>query len=97
MAKRLEKDDLAKLVNNVINPKGKGFSEGELNQQLLLFSINCPDPVGAMDLVIEAHRGVSPMDLVEKALAMPRREAADVPESQLALTHPLRQMKLNDK
>jgi hypothetical protein len=96
MAKRLHKEEMVKLVENVIHPKGKGYSADDLNQQLLLFCVNCPDPVGAMDLVIETSGPITALGLVEAAMALPPRDVATLSEAELANTHPLRHMKLDD-
>jgi hypothetical protein len=94
MAKKLKREQLIELVDNVMHPKGRGFTSQELNDQLLSFCINCPDPAAAMDLVVEAVEPMTAAQLVNKALAYPIREAASLPESELAMSHPLRHMKL---
>ena len=95
MAQKLTRKELAQLVENVTHPKGKGFTSEEINQQLLLFCINCPDPAGAMDLVVESMAAINPEELVDKALACAPRDVSTLSESELALTHPLRHMKLD--
>jgi hypothetical protein len=92
MVRRLTRDEMVQMVDNVLRPKGRGFTSQEINDQLLLFCANCPDPATAMDIVIETRGPVTASQLVERALACPPRKAADLPESELALTHPLRTM-----
>jgi len=95
MAKKLDRPEMIQLVDNVMHPKGRGFTSEQINQQLLLFCINCPDPTAAMDLVVEDMTPMSPQELVDRALACPPREVQTVPESELALTHPLRHIRLD--
>lgn len=92
MAQKLEQQELVQLVDNVLSPKGRGFSSEQINQQLLLFCIHCPDPVAAMNIVLESRRPVTAKQLFDKAMACPSRAVADVPVSELPLTHPLRHM-----
>ncbi len=87
-------DKLVQLVDNLLHPQGRGFTSEQLNQQLLLFCINCPDPMAAMDIAIDTPPPVTAEELVERALARPFRDIASVPESELPATHPLRHMKL---
>jgi hypothetical protein len=94
MVQRLDKGQLISIIGVVLRPKGKGFSSEEINQKLLLFCANCPDPVAAMRLVIECMTPKSAEELVDRALAMPQRHARDVPASELPLSHPLRQMSI---
>jgi hypothetical protein len=92
MAQKLNKEKLVELVGNVLSPKGRGFTSQQIDDQLLLVCINCPDPVAAMDLIIGARRPVTAADLVDKALSFPSRAVADVPEAKLSRSHPLRRM-----
>ena len=95
MVRRLSRDEMVHFVDNVLHPKGRGFTSQEINDQLLLFCANCPDPSMAMDIVIETMGPVTASQLVEKALACPPRRDADVPESEMPRTHPLRTMFLD--
>src|SRR5579884_2588611 len=56
------------------------------------FCIHCPDPVAALDIVLEARRPITAKQVVDVALSRQPRSVADVPASELPLTHPLRQM-----
>jgi hypothetical protein len=97
MAEKLTFMEMVQLVDNILQPKGRGFTSEQINQQLLLFCINCPDPAAAMDIVLEARAPVTTRQLVDKALACPPRDLAHLPESELALTHPLRYMKVDSE
>jgi hypothetical protein len=97
VTKRQTREQMIQLVDNVLHPKGRGFTSDQINQQLLLFCINCPDPVAAMDIVIEAPAPVTAQQLVERCLASPPREVAFWSECELALTHPLRHMKVESE
>jgi hypothetical protein len=92
MAKKLTHDALVQLVDNILHPQGKDLTSEQLNRQLLLFCINCPDPSAAMDIVIDTPPPVTAEELVQKAFACPFREVANVPEAELPATHPLRHM-----
>jgi hypothetical protein len=59
--------------------------------------MNSPDPSSSIDLVIEYPDPLTPEELVDMALAMPRRDLETVPESELPRVHPLRHMKLEEK
>ena len=90
MTKNLNREELVRLVKIITHPSGSALSSEETNQQLLLFCVNCPDPVAAMDLMVECITPMSAEELVDKALACPPRDIADLPASELPLTHPLR-------
>lgn len=95
MAKRLSRSELVYVIRRISYPRESGLSSEEANQQLLLFCINCPDPVAAMDLVVECTAPMTAEELVDRALACPHRNVADLPDSELPLTHPLRHMTLD--
>lgn len=91
---RLERSALIEIVDNVFHPAGKGLTAEEIDTQLLVFCVNCPDPGAAMDLVVEAPRGSTARDVVDAALAMPARAIETWSEAELSLDHPLRHWKL---
>src|SRR5205809_930263 len=93
MIPKLTRGEMIQLVVNVTHPEGTGFSSDEINQQLLHFCANCPDPLLAMDLVVECMTPMTAAELVDRALLCPRRDVSTVPISELAATHPLRSMK----
>jgi hypothetical protein len=90
--RRLSHDEMIQFVDNVLRPKGRGFSSEEINMQLITFCLNCPDPAAAMDIVIETKGPVTASQLVDKALACEPRNPNDLPESELAMSHPFRHM-----
>jgi hypothetical protein len=94
MTKRLSYEEMVQYVDNVLHPKG--FSSEEINRQLFTFCANCPDPAAALDIVIETMGPVTARQLVDEALRRPPRDPSTLPESELALTHELRYMKLDD-
>ena len=94
MAKRLSREELVETVGHILRPKG--FTSQEINQKLLLFAINCPDPAAAMDLIIEPGGPSTAEGIVAQALALPNRDPKTLPESQLHHSHPLRTMTLED-
>lgn len=91
MARRLTKDELIRTMYDVMD--AESFSSEEINQKLMFFCINCPDPVAAMALVVESGPD-TPEEIVEAALAYPPRDPRTVPESELHRDHPLRHMTL---
>ena len=95
MVRRLSYDEMVKVMDNIINPRGRGFSSEEINEQLIMFCLNCPDPAAAMDIVVEDMAPLTASEFVDKALACKPRSVADVPESELPLSHPLRHMTLD--
>lgn len=95
MTKRLTRDELIHLVDNILHPRGRGFSSEEINAQLDTVCINCPDPALALDIITETRPPVTAEELVDRALACPPRDVATLPESELSLNHPLRRMKLD--
>ena len=96
MSKKLQRDVLVQLAENVIHPKGKGFTSQQINRQLLDFCVNCPDPVAAMKTVINAPRGSTAEAIVAAALSFAPRDPRGLPETELAMSHPLRQMRLEE-
>lgn len=95
MVRRLSYEEMVQFVDNVLQPKDRGFTSEEINDQLFTFCANCPDPAGALDIVVETVGPVTARELVDKALSQLPRDPATLPESDLALTHPLRLMKLD--
>lgn len=96
MAKRLQRNELVSLVELVIHPKGKGFTSEQINKKLLEFCINCPDPVAAMEIVLNAPRGSTADEITTEALARARCDPNSLPERRLARTHPLRRMQVEE-
>jgi hypothetical protein len=92
MTKKLDRAEMLAALRCVFEPAGKGLSSEEINEQLLLFCANCPDPVSAMDLVLEVPVGTTAHEVLEQALAMTPRSVTTWPESDLASDHPLRLM-----
>jgi len=94
MAKKLHYGEMIAIAENILNPAR--FTEEEIDKQLLLLCINCPDPAGAMDwIVVEAMPPITAKELVDRALAQAPRDPASLPESELPATHPLRHMKVD--
>lgn len=77
-------------LNVVFYPPDGCLTEARIDEMLLEFCVNCPDPGSAMDAVIDAPRGVTPEQLLDEVLAMPPRSPASYSADQLSLDHPLR-------
>lgn len=95
MVRRLTRDEMIRLVDNILAPEGRGFSSEEINEQLDLVCINSPDPAAALDMIIETPPPVTAAQLVERALACPPRDVRSLSGSELALDHPLRRLALD--
>lgn len=74
----------------VFEPAGKQLSSRQIDGYLLSFCASCPDPVRAMDLVLEAPVGSTIEAVLEQALALPERTVDTWSPSELAMDHPLR-------
>lgn len=96
IAKKIGRDELVAIVENIFHPAGKGLSSEEIDTDLLVFCLNCPDPAVAMDLVIEAPLGSTSAGVVDQALAMPQRRVETWSEAELSKDHPLRHWKLEE-
>ncbi len=92
MKEKLSKDQLLQLLNKIMHPKANGLTEQTYNDVLLAFCAGCPDPIKGRWLVVECLDPMSDEELVERALAMPVRLMADVPNSELPAGHPLRSL-----
>jgi len=88
MSARSNKARLLQIIEVIMNPKG--YTEKYIDQQLLDFCAACPDPVGAMRLIVECLDPMTDEELVDRALAMPMRPMAFVPPAELPADHPLR-------
>ena len=96
IVKKLGREALVEILENMVHSPEKGFGPKEVDRQLIAFCLNCPDPAAAMDLVIDAPRGISSAEIVGEALAMPKRAVETWSESELAKDHPLRRWKLEE-
>jgi hypothetical protein len=94
IVKKLGREALEEILENMSHSAEKGFSSEDIDRQLIAFCLNCPDPAAAMDLVIDAPRGTTSAEIVDEALAMPRRAVETWSESELAKDHPLRRWTL---
>lgn len=94
MKEKLAKVQLLQLLDKLMHPKANGLTEQTYDEVLFAFCAGCPDPVKASWLVIECLDPMTDEELVDRALAMPVRLMADVPESELPARHPLRTLAL---
>lgn len=93
MVERLNRAQLLDLMDIVGNAERTDVTGEQITRALLLFCANCPDPAGAMRLVVSDLTPRTNEELVDFALAMPAR---DVRDSKLLPSHPLRHMRLDD-
>jgi len=96
IVEKLSKNQLIGLVNGLLYSAQPIASEEDFDRRLLTFCLNCPDPGGAMDLIIEAPQGSSPNEIVEISLKMTPRDVNSYSEDELALDHELRYWKLEN-
>lgn len=64
MTDKLNKEQLIKLVEEIVNPK---LSDNEINEKIELFEKNVPHPAPS-DLIFWDEEDLSPKEIVEKAL-----------------------------
>lgn len=95
MVRRLTRDELLEVLNNVLHSAGKGFTSEQINEQLDIFCLNCPDPVSALDLVLEAPVGSTTEETLDQILAKTPRDVSSWSYDELAQDHPLRHLKLD--
>jgi hypothetical protein len=86
----LSRDEMIHRLDAVFCPVERNLTSDRINVLLLEFCLNCPDPVAAMDLVIEAPQDSTTESVLEAALLLPKRSPSSYSYEQLALGHPLR-------
>lgn len=64
MTDKLNKEQLIKLVEEIVNPK---LSDNEINEKIELFEKNVPHPAPS-DLIFWDEDDLSPQEIVEEAL-----------------------------
>ncbi|MDQ0225843.1 hypothetical protein CHH83_22425 [Bacillus sp. 7586-K] len=64
MTDKLNKEQLIKLVEEIVNPK---LNDDEINEKIELFEKNVPHPAPS-DLIFWDEEDLSPKEIVEKAL-----------------------------
>jgi hypothetical protein len=94
VVERMTEMQLTALVDTVINPAGKGLTADQIDENLYSFCLNCPDPVGAMNCVLEAKWDDSAESITRRALLLSARPVMTLSEDELALDHPLRTWRL---
>ena len=92
--RRLSSKELNAAVDVIFAPAGKGLTSDEIDFLLIEFCLNCPDPRGAMDLVIEAPQGTTSEQVVRQALSMQPRSIDTWSAEELHPSHPLRHLRL---
>jgi|JI8StandDraft_2_1071088.scaffolds.fasta_scaffold276193_1 hypothetical protein len=85
-----DRQKLLALLRIIMNPGDYNLSEADGDEVLIRFCVGCPDPIGASWLVVECLDPMSDEELVDRALAMPPRNMAQVPVTELPAGHPLR-------
>ena len=96
IVKRIGRDELNRLVDCLFHPAGTGLTADDIDKQLLIFCLNCPDPGAAMDLVLEAAQGITAAWVVDQALAMTPRSVETWSDAEISMDHPLRHWKLEE-
>jgi len=91
---RLDRSELVSIIDGLFNPKDAGATPEELDNQLFVFCLHCPDPRGAYEAVINAPYGITVEQIAERALTMPARSIESWSEEELSRDHPLRKLEL---
>jgi hypothetical protein len=86
----LNREELLKRLDAVFFPKPGQFTEAQIDEMLLEFCMNCPDPAAAMDAVVETEERVTTEGLLDRLLSMPPRSPASYSRDELSPDHPLR-------
>jgi hypothetical protein len=76
------------LLKKLMQPRG--LTQKEVDDALLDFIAECPDPVKARWLIVECLDPMTDEELVDRALSMPVRPMSDVPTSIIPTNHPAR-------
>jgi hypothetical protein len=84
------REELLKILSVMGQPKKYGLTQKTLDQTLINFCAECPDPVLARWLVVECLDPMTDDELVDRALSMPLRPMSDVPASVVPADHPSR-------
>ena len=90
MTKKLNRAQMLTALDCIFEPAGKGLTSEKIDEQLLLFCASCPDPVSAMNLVLDASEASTTEQILDAALSMPPRSPATWSESEVPIDHPLR-------
>jgi hypothetical protein len=93
IVQRLNPAQLVELLNSFGDTS---LSEEQIERNLLVFCLNCPDPGGAMDVVLEAKRGTSDEEITARALTLAPRSVKTWSHDELSEDHPLRHWKLEE-
>jgi hypothetical protein len=88
--KRIKRDKMIDYVDSIINEKRTEFSQKQVDERLLLFCVNCPDPGAAYDIIVETAEDISAEEMVDRALSCPARPIESYTENEIPLGHPLR-------
>ncbi len=94
MIPKLSREELLVRLSAVFHPERHSLTSSEIDNGLLELCVNCPDPVGAMDAVLEAPPGITCEQVLEQIQAMPMKSANSFSLSELAVDHPLRHWRL---
>lgn len=87
---KLNRGEMLVALSAVFHPAGKGLTSRQIDGYLLSFCASCPDPAGAMDVVVDAPAGSTCEQILEQVLAMPERSVDSWSDSELSMDHPLR-------
>lgn len=86
----LSREEMIDYAKSILYPVEGKYSEKQIDERQFIFCLNCPDPVGAMDVIFEAPQGVLVETVVDEALALPHRKISSWGPEELAMDHPLR-------
>jgi hypothetical protein len=93
IVKKHAPSELGTLLTEMSQP---GHSDRESEIYLMTFCLNCPDPFGALNAVLDAPRGTTDEEISKQALFMASRCIESVAEAELSPSHPLRSWKVQE-
>ena len=91
MSQKVDGKNILHLAQVLLKPP-PDQTEKQAEEALLQFSASCPDPLGAMHLLLDAEPGTTAERITATALALPQRKLTTVPHQELSKSHPLRRM-----
>ena len=86
----LGREQLLRRLEAVFCPKEGEYTAAQIDEMLIELCLNCPDPVAAMDAILEAPHGATAAAVLEAVLNMSARSPSSYSEEELAVDHPLR-------
>jgi hypothetical protein len=84
MTKKLDREQLLQLLNDLAPSPSNGLPAAEFEVRMAVFCAGCPDPVRAKWLLLDCLDPLTDEELVDRALAMPVPNKAAIPASEFS-------------